>query len=804
MKKLFWLLDVNAEVRKQKSEVWMWGIDDKGQRILIIEENFPAYFYLVVKHGHNTRIVIQAITARRREFPLTLKLESVSRKYFGKPVDAVKVYCQDSNVVSKYAKAMAKIEGVKESLEDDIRYAMRYLIDTGASPCSWHEIEVEETRNTLGAQVDKLYIARTPPKKVEGITVPQLRVLGFSTIAYSPKGAPKPNKNPVVIISVATNDGKEKQFTAENSNDKPALEGFLKCVRDFDPDLIVGYGTNRQDWNYLTVRAKKLGLKLSVDRANTEPHMSVYGHVSITGRANVDLFDFSDELPEVKVKTLENVADFLGVMKLETRKLIEDIDYAAYWEDNEKRPSLLQFSKETTHLLMDIAEAMLDFAIQLSNLVGLPLDHVGTAAVGFRIEWFLMREAYEIGELIPKRVERPYIPYAGAVVLEPKPGVHQNIAVLDFKAMYPTIMITRNVSPDTYVAPTEPEPSSGVNVAPEVGHRFRKEPPGFYKEVLSELIASRDQIRPKLSKLDSKSAEYRKLDARQKAIKVITNAAYGYTGWVGARWYIKPVAEAATAWGRQIILNTVDTAKKIGLEVVYSDTDSVFINNDPNKIAELSEKIGKEVGLEAKPDKVYTRILFTEAKKKYCGLLPDGRLDIVGLEAVRGDWANCAKNVQEKVLELVLKKQAPKEAAEFVRDYILDLKQKKVPYRDLIIWKTLTKPAEKYEVRAPHVEAAKRLMKEGYELSMGDKIGYVITLGAGKLYEKAKPYVLASYDEVDTEYYVKNQIVPAASRILSMFEIADEELLPAARSRAKTLADFSRQLGCLAFHFRER
>ena len=99
-----------------------------------------------------------------------------------------------------------------------------------------------------------------------------------------------------------------------------------------------------------------------------------------------------------------------------------------------------------------------------------------------------------------------------------------------------------------------------------------------------------------------------------------------------------------------------------------------------------------------------------------------------------------------------MKQQAPKKASEFVHNYIVDLRQKKASYRDLIIWKALIKPVEKYQVKAPHVEAAKRLMKEGYELSIGDKIGYVITLGLGKLHEKAKPYVLASYDEVDTEY----------------------------------------------------
>ena len=97
---------------------------------------------------------------------------------------------------------------------------------------------------------------------------------------------------------------------------------------------------------------------------------------------------------------------------------------------------------------------------------------------------------------------------------------------------------------------------------------------------------------------------------------------------------------------------------------------------------------------------------------------------------------------------------------------------------------------EEYPVKAPHVEAAKRLMKEGHDLSVGDKIGYVITLGAGKLCEKAKPYVLASCDEVDTEYHVTNQSASGFA-VLPMFGITEEELLPAAISKAKTLGDFS-------------
>jgi DNA polymerase I len=790
MEVVFWLLDVNYEVRNGIPEVWLWGIDDSERRILIIDRNFPAYFYVVIEEGSDPAKVARGIDSG--QYPNIMKLEIVERKLFGKPVKALKVYCKDPDAIPKYAKAFRKFEGVKDCLEDDIRYSMRYLIDNNVVPCGWHKIEAIE-EESMPVQVDKVYTAKSHPKPLEKTEVPQLRILGFSTICYSREGSPKPDRNPVIMISIATNSGIEKQFMAgEDKNDKPTLEDFMNFVRNFDPDIIVGYGVNGQDWPYLSERCRKLGLRLQVDRAGTEPHTSVYGHVSLTGRVNIDLLDYADEFPEVKVKTLENLADYLGVMKIENRTLIEDVDFADYWDDRGKREVLKKFSMENTRCVMGIAEAILDFAMQLSNLVGLPLDHVGTAAVGFRVEWFLIKHAQKIGELVPKRIEQPYRPYVGAIVLKPKPGLHENIAVLDFKAMYPNLMITYNLSPDTYIPPKEPAPQGVVYEAPEVKHRFRREPAGFYKEVLSHLIKVRDEIRLKMKETTPGSVEYRVFDARQKAVKVITNASYGYAGWIGARWYIKPVAEAATAWGRHTILNAIKMAEEAGLKVVYGDTDSIFIGYEPEKIEKLSREIEEKIGLEIKPDKVYVRIFFTEAKKRYAGLLPNGQLDIVGLEVMRGDWAAIAKKVQERVLEIVLKEQSPKKAAKFVQQFIYELRQKRVPYRDLIIWKTLTKPVEEYEVKASHVEAAKMLMEKGWKLAVGDKIGYVAVVGTGRLYERVKPYMFASYEEVDIEYYVAKQVVPAAARVLESFGITEEQLLTSGEvgKEARRLTDF--------------
>jgi len=787
----FWLLDVNYENKNHKPELWMWGIDEEGRRVLIIDRNFLTYFYLILNGEEDPKVVLERVQQQRTDLPFIVGLELTQRKLFGEPVHAIKVSCQDPEIVQKYSGLLSKVKGVEKCLEDDMRYSMRYLVDNDIAPCSWHEINVEKDKGHPKVQADLVYVARSPPKRIEREDIPQLKVVSFFPVYHTSKGSPKPERDPVVVISLVTNTGEKRKFMASNHDDRDPIRAFIEYVKGFDPDVTVGYETNRRHWQYLIDRAKNLDLNLFVDRANTLPHLSVYAHISVTGRVSIDTFDLADELPEVKVKNLGNISDFLDVKNVGEQIMIDEVDFARYWDDAEKRPQLLQFASEKAECILGIFEKMFDYAAELSRLVGLPLDQIGKAAVGFRTEWYLIREAYKIGELVPERVERPYAPYAGGMVLKPESGIHENVAVLDFKSMYPNIMIEKNISPDTYVPPEEPMTPSEVNVAPEVGHRFRKEPPGFYKRVLSNLIAARDEIRRKMKDLNPDGLEHRLLDARQKAVKVITNATYGYAGWIGARWFRKPVAEATTAWGRATIMSGIEMAKDLGLEVIYGDTDSIFLRHDPQKVEILSKTIEEKLDLEIKPEKVYARIFFTEAKKRYCGLLPDGTLETVGLEVVRGDWANVAKTTQERVLELILKERSPTKAANSVRGFIASLRERKVPYKDLIIWKTLTKPVSEYEVNAPHVEAARMLEKEGWTLAIGDKVGYVITKGSGRLFERVKPYAMASYDDVDAEYYVENQVLPAALRVLSLFGVRKEDLLsPEPSEKAKTLAEF--------------
>jgi len=777
VKVTFWLLDINPKIDNDNGtvELWLWGIDAAGNRVLVVDRNFTAYFYAVVQEGFDPSKIAEAIMNGYASS--IVKVEVAQRRFFGKPVQAIKVYCKVATETGKLAKQLRTVEGVKDCLEDDVRAAMRYLIDNNVVPCGWHEVEATEEENTEGVRASKVYAANSPPKQLDNVTVPSLRLLGFSMICYSREGSPKPHRNPVLIISTAASNGEEKQFVAdEDKDDKPIIQQFINYIRQFDPDVIASYGANTVDWAYLRGRSHKLDMHLDFDRAKLEPHSSIYGHVSTTGIVNIDLADFMDVFPEVKVKTLWNFADHLGVMK-DRQGIVEDVEFADYWDDKQKREDLKSFGLDSARKVHGTTTLLLDFAMQLASLTSLPLDHVMTAAVGFRVEWFLIKQAQRIGELIPKRVEQPYRPYAGGLVLSPKPGLHENIAVLDFKSMYPNIMITYNLSPDTYVAPEEPEPPSGVYEAPEVKHKFRKAPPGFYKEALTYLINIRNTIRQKMKTLNPKTVEYHVLDARQKAVKIITNAAYGYAGWVGARWYLKPVAEAASAWGRHIILTATQMAEKAEIVVVYGDTDSLFLNYDETKLLKLEEEIKRELKLDVEVGEVYKRIFFTEAKKRYAGLRQDGSLDIVGLEVIRGDWAEVAKKVQEHVLEIILRGQSPQKAVDYVRSVIVDLKHRQVPFHDLIIWKTLTKPPDDYAIRAPHVEAAKMLKEKGWRLTGGDKVGYVILTGKGRLYNRVKPYVFAKYDEVDVDYYVTNQVLPVVARILTFFDVTEEELL---------------------------
>jgi len=775
MKCRFYLLDINEGRWDSKPSVQLWGLDQKNRRVVIVATQIAPYFYFLPDEKDDPAPIREKLLSDKSTFPKILSADIETKKLLGRLRTVLRITCSDSEVVSDYAKKTRKAVGRGESFEDDLRLSLRYIIDLMLTPCGWHELDVE-IKKFDGVNVDQAYEAKTAPRSVEDEDTPDLRILAFNVLAVAERGSAKAERDPVKAVVAATDSGRMRTFVAESENDSKVLEDFAGFVIEYDPDIVVGFENNKVDWPYLIQRGKARKVRLAVGRDGSDPHTSMFGHVSVTGRANLDLFDVAGGIPEIKVKTIANMARYLQVPSAEKISTIEEADRYNLWIDESGRSKLIQYLRANAQVLLELAQATIQYPMQLGAVTGLPLDQVMAAAVGFRVDCYLVRKAHQIGELIPRRNEQPFYTYRGAIVLEPQTGVHDDIAVLDFSSMYPNLMMKYNLSPDTLVKEDEKVSKESVFVITEVEHRFRKEPAGFYRIVLSELMDQRAIVQKELEEIGAKSTRYRVLKERERAIKIITNACYGYAGWAGARWYVREVAESATALGREAITKTIQKAEWMGLKIIYGDTDSIFVRNEEKKIDQLRKWAMKELGLEIRIAHEYRRVIFTEAMKRYAGLLPDGRLDIVGLEVVRGDWSEIARQVQEQVLVSILRDQSVDKAITNVRETIRRLRNNEVAIADLTIRKTLLKPIEEYRISAPHVEVAKKLLKQGWDLGVGDVVGYVIVKGAGKLFQKARPYNQVKPEDVDVEYYLENQVKPAAMRILERFAVSEKQL----------------------------
>lgn len=773
MKQAFWLLDLNHEPSEGKSSIWLWGITHEGKRVLITDNNYRPYFYLVPRKGQDPKTLKQALEEEKPN-PVIESATLEQKKILAEDVTVLKVYCNNPGLLEKAARDSLKKLGAEATYEEKLRLAIKYQNDLAIKPCQWYEVEVGlSSIDPKEFSVDEAFSATTHPVSLAKEEPPGLDVFAFSLLSVSKVGAPSPIRDPLRLIDWMSNKNEKQVLENEKESDSNIIEKFGDQLSKVNPDFVLSFEGNSLDWPYILKRADKTKTKLRVGRDGGPPHQSLFGHYSLIGRANVDLANFADDLYEVKNKTIENVAQYLEI-KTPSEQTIDETAYYDHWSKPDRRRTLEEQMEHRTETILKVGEEAIDYVIQISALSGLPPDQVIAAAVGFRVDNYLMMETHALGQLIPSRLEQPIIPYRGSIVLEPKVGLHDNVATVDFSSMFPSLMIKYNISPDTLVKGNEKNDFFEV---PEVKHRFRKQPAGFYRIVLTKLIEARKSTKAELKRTLKTDQRFPLLKAREKAIKVMTNAVYGYAGWAGARWYSKEVAESAAALGRETINRAISLAKSLGLTIYYGDTDSLFVNYDAKLVQKFQKEIETQLGLEINLSQVYKRIIFTEAKKKYAGLLANGELDVVGLEAVRGDWSNLAQEVQNNVIRMTLEDASPNKAVAYVKDLTRDLKSKNLPLSSYVIWKTLTKPVAGYEVNAPHVEVAKKMAKEGWAVTAGDKVGYVITNKPGKLYQKAEPYYKVSPGEIDYQYYIHNQIFPAAARILTVLGVDENQLV---------------------------
>ncbi len=801
--KLF-VLDVDYFVEDGNPVIRIWGKTADGRTAVAFDRKFYPYFYIEIADTLSSADIEdlkKKIRALKDFGERIKKVETVERKLLGNPKMFIKITVKTPGDIKDVRDKVKDWDGVKETYEYDIAFYKRYMIDKSILPMNWVEIKGKGVKTAL--KVDSAYEIKEIQNS-DGDT-PQLKIMAIDIEMH---------RDDIIMISLVMN-GYRKVLTHSwptrcmngietLSSEEEMLKRFIEIVNRKDPDIIVTYNGDLFDFKKIRERAEHHGLTITIGRDEENLRNVRRGRIYATkihGRPHVDIYNFIYHILGSSLSsetlTLDMVAnELLG----EGKKPMEWEEMETLWEEKRELKRIAEYCEWDSVLTLKLMEKLSVQMIELCKLVGQTIFDTARMTYSQLVEWLLIKHAFRKNEMIlnrPKideiRRRREASPYTGGFVLPPKPGIHENIALFDFASLYPSIIITHNVSPETL----DKNGKGTENRVPDGSHYFSLKKKGFIPEIIEELIKKRREIKKALNTTDETSREHKILYGRQYALKIIANASYGYYAYAGSRWYSRICAMAIASWGRYYIQKVINFAEEKGFEVIYGDTDSLFIGNcDRKKAKKFLEAVNKILPetMDLEFVDIYKSGIFvlsksgTTAKKRYALLGQDGKILIRGFEKVRRDWCKIAKDTQEKVLLAVLKDRDKEKAMKIVKEVVERIRNENVNKKDLVIYTQITRPLEDYEQIGPHVVAAKRYVMRGHTIHEGSVIGYVITRGSGSISNRAEPVEYA--ENYDPEYYINNQIIPAAMRILNALDLSEENVLEKEEKGQKSLDSF--------------
>jgi len=801
------VLDADYELIENKGVIKLFCKDENGNTVLVLDPNFEPYFYAMPKEG-KAKILkekIEKLDTSKLNARI-LKVEIVEKIWEGEKTKLVKIAIDNPRRIPDVRELIKEWEEVEETFEYDITFYKRYLMDKQIEPMGWIEVEGGEIERK-DHRVEKVIKAKVvKPAKLE-------KEVKFKILAFDTEWVEENNKNKLIMLSLASNDGFKKVLTCYDweekpnwveslKNEKEIIQRFVEIVKAKDPDFLVGYNSDGFDFPRLKEKANEFKISLKLGRDENPLRTVRRGRVSsakLRGRVHVDLFVFIDHILSASLKsevlTLDEVAqELLGIGKKEMKykEMVE------IWSKKEQLGRLAEYSLWDSELTLKLAEYILPQIFAIARLTGLLPFDASRNTYSQLVEAFYMRRAVADNVLIPNRpkteeIERRRMApvYKGAIVIEPKKGIHSNILVFDFKSLYPTIIVSHNISPETLSC--EHGECKEKNKVPEAKWHFCLKKKGYIPKHLEELNKKRQEIKRRMKLVKKNSKEWKKLNNMQYALKIIANASYGYFGFFGARWYKREGGASAAAWGRFYIKKIIEIAKNEKFEIIYGDTDSLFARlpeTEKGKLIEMAENFEKKVNqqlpgiIELEFRDLYEAGIFvarkgekTGAKKRYALIDYEGNLEIRGFETVRRDWCELAKRIQREVLVTILKEKNPQKAVQLVRETIKRIKEGEVSLEDLVIYEQITRPLSQYEQIGPHVKAAQKARARGRLIGEGMVIGFVITKGAGSISDRAEPIEDVKPEDYDPEYYIHHQVLPAAMRVLKALGITEQEVL---------------------------
>lgn len=789
-----------------RNYVRIMGRDDKGKRVCVIDQ-FEPYLWAIFKQGTSEKKIKeiqQKIEKIRIEQPgrttTVKKAELHNKKFLGKDVKALKIFITNYKDAHPVADKIDFSE-IEARREYDLNLITKYIIDKRLLPLTWHKISGETIENDdFGGLSNSLETdACIKIEKVERIE--KEKEFEPKILAYDIEADEfEIGRGEILMISLVSKNLKKvltwkkvpkaPEFVEFCKDEADMLEKFVEHVRKQQPDVLVGYFSDGFDLPYLRARAEKFKVKLALGLDDSQPTFA-RGRITsarISGIVHVDLLRFIETVYSQYMQSetlgLDEVAtEFLGEGKKDfehkhsTR--LKEHEWLDYFEYN------LQDSILTYKLAEKFWPDMREFC----KIIQEPLFEITRDGMSQLVESYILHHLDEYNEIAEKRPlhdeiekRRALSKYEGAFVLQPIPGLYENIVMFDFTSMYSSVIVTYNLSKATLLEKREKD---SYEAELEEGKVYFAKKPGFFPTMLKDMVEKRKRYKAEYKKEPSPTKR-----ARSNSYKLLANACYGYQGFFGARYYCREAAAATAALARKAILETIDKIKANGYQVIYSDTDSIAFllgNHEKSEVLGFLKKLNSELPgiMELELEDFYARGIWVTkrtgelgAKKKYALITEDNKLKVRGFETVRRDWCNLARKLQNEVLLRILKEGNEKSALEYTKKIIKELKERKVGKEDIIIRTQLKKPISEYKSITPHVIAAKKLEEQGRPIDAGMLIEYFIAeTHETKKLVREKVKLPGEKGEYNIKYYLEHQIIPAVENIFEIFGITKDELL---------------------------
>ncbi|MBE6496795.1 MAG: DNA polymerase [Methanobrevibacter sp.] len=589
------ILDIDYVTFEDKPVIRLFS-KDGDKNIILLDDTFEPYLYVV---SDNIEECIQEI----KDNLDVVNAEHVIKKDFQIESDFIKVTFKHPQELAKNRDNLRDLENVIQIREFDIPFYRRYLMDKDIIPMTEVVAVGEEVESFLkldSTKQDITIIKLTEPlKRVE--EYPQnFRILSFDLEVRNPHGMPNSDEDEIIMIGVASNFGINQVISTKTNSDdrddfvnqvdseREMIQEFVRIIKDNNVDIIVGYNSDNFDFPYLKDRAKLLGVDLDIGMDESDVKYIRRGYAnaaSLKGLIHVDLYLVMRRYMSLERYTLERVYyELFGEEKID----VPGEQIFEFWDNGgEALDNLFDYSLDDVVSTLKIAEQTLPLNLELTRIIGQPLFDVSRMATGQQAEWFLVKQAYFDDEVVPNKQGSNFADRAnaedneGGYVKEPETGLHENLVQFDFRSLYPSLIISKNISPDVMEL-GDVENEDEYNISPEHGIKFKKSPQGFIPSVIDKILQERFRIKREM-KASNDPQQKKALDVQQQAIKRLANTMYGIYGFPRFRWYSFECAKAITSWGRQYIKSSIKKAEEFGFYTIYADTDGFYVKYKKEK-----------------------------------------------------------------------------------------------------------------------------------------------------------------------------------------------------------------------------